>query len=239
MVGGPARAASPQAWFALALALGAQLVVHGLTPRPLARPADLPRAPSVAQARVMALGDAPALARAMMLGLQTYDVQPGVSLPLRTLDYPRVIEWLRLIVTLHPDSQYALLSAARLYAEVPDPARTRMMLDFIHQAFLEDPDRRWPWLAHAVVLARHRLGDTRLALFYARELRVHVDPGSAPPWIGEMEALALADLGEREAARVLLGGLLASGAITEPHERHFLIERLQALDAGSAAPKPR
>jgi hypothetical protein len=239
MVGGKLRSASPLAWAALTLALGAQLAMHGLTPRPRAQPADLSRPPSVGEARVIALGDAPALARAMMLGLQTYDVQPGVSLPLRTLDYPRVIDWLRLIVTLHPDSQYALLSAARLYAEVPDPARTRMMLDFIHAAFLEDPDRRWPWLAHAVVLARHRLGDTRLALFYARELRTHVDPGSAPPWVGEMEALALADLGEREAARVLLGGLLASGTITEPHERHFLIERLEALDTHAVAPKPR
>jgi hypothetical protein len=232
------RPAGAPAWTALLAALLLQCGVHALGPAPQARAESLAPAPSLPLARLMAFGDAPALGRAMMLGLQSYDVQPGVSLPFRTLDYPRVISWLRLILDLHPASQYALLSAAHLYAEMPDPVRTRLMLDFIHQSFLEDPDHRWPWLAHAVVLARHRLKDQDLALFYARELRLHVHEGAAPPWVRQMEALALADLGQREAARVLLGGMLASGAITEPHERHFLVERLQALDAelGVAGP---
>ncbi len=219
-------------------ALLLQTAVHLLGPAPQARAAALASPPALPLARLMAFGDAPALGRALMLGLQAYDVQPGISLPFRTLDYPRVIAWLRLIIDLHPASQYALLSAAHLYAEMPDPARTRLMLDFIHQAFLEDPDHRWPWLAHAVVLARHRLKDQDLALYYARELRLHVHDGAAPPWVRQMEALALADLGQRQAARVLLGGMLASGTLTEAHERHFLIQRLQALDAEAGTGPP-
>jgi hypothetical protein len=38
-------------------------------------------------------------------------------------------------------------------------------------------------------------------------------------------------MGEREAATVLLGGLLASGEISEPKEIHFLTERLKELRA--------
>lgn len=216
-----------------------QAAVHRGLPAPEASVAPLGAPPALATARLMALGEEAALGRAMMLGLQAYDVQPGISLPLRSLDYAKVVAWLRLVVALDSQSQYALLSAARLYAEIPDPGRSRQMLDFVHQAFLQDPDRRWPWLAHAVVLARHRLHDQQLALFYARELRVHVTPGAAPPWARQMEALALADLGQNEAARVLLGGLLASGSITEPNERNFLIERLKVLESGAERGTPQ
>ncbi|MDE3011883.1 MAG: hypothetical protein KGI67_13435 [Pseudomonadota bacterium] len=227
------RPAGAAVWLALALALLLQAAVHRALPPPQASVVPLGAPPALATARLMALGEDAALGRAMMLGLQTYDVQPGVSLPLRSLDYATVVAWLQLVVALDPLSQYALLSAARLYAEIPDAGRSRLMLDFVHQAFLQDPDRRWPWLAHAVVLARHRLQDQQLALFYAHELRVHVTPGAAPPWARQMEALALADLGRNEAARVLLGGLLASGSITEPNERNFLIERLKALESSA------
>ena len=39
----------------------------------------------------------------------------------------------------------------------------------------------------------------------------------------------LEDMGELETAKILLGGLLASGAITDAHEIHFLTERLNTL----------
>jgi hypothetical protein len=46
-----------------------------------------------------------------------------------------------------------------------------------------------------------------------------------------MHVLLLADMGDREAAQVLLGGLLASGAVTDPRETRFLLERLENADA--------
>ena len=39
------------------------------------------------------------------------------------------------------------------------PARMRQALDFIFDAFAADPNRRWPALAHAALLAKHRLHD--------------------------------------------------------------------------------
>jgi len=41
----------------------------------------------------------------------------------------------------------------------------------------------------------------------------------------------LEDIGEYETAKILLGGLLASGAITDAHEARFLTERLNTLQA--------
>ena len=239
LAGSGRRPAGRLAWSAVLVALALQLDAHRLSPPPRPNPEALSRAPSGPLARVFALGDPVALGRVLMLGIQAYDVQPGLSIPFRQLDYERLTGWLALILDLDPRSQYALLCASHLYAEVPDPERSRRMLDFIHTAFLADPDRRWPWLAHAVVLARHRLGDPQLALRFAHDLRTQVRDPSVPHWATQMEVFALADMSQTEAARALLGGLLESGAIVEPHERHFLIERLHALEQERGAPPQR
>jgi hypothetical protein len=53
-----------------------------------------------------------------------------------------------------------------------------------------------------------------------------------------MRIFILEDLGEIEAARVLLGGLLASGEVTEEKEVHFLTERLKSLEAAGKSSLP-
>ena len=42
-----------------------------------------------------------------------------------------------------------------------------------------------------------------------------------------MSVLLLADTGEIEAAKILLGGLLQAGSVTDPRELRFLLERLE------------
>ena len=69
------------------------------------------------------------------------------------------MQWLETILALDPAGQYPLLMAAQVYSQVPDPARERLMLEFVHQQFLHDPNRRWRWLAHAAIMAKHRLHD--------------------------------------------------------------------------------
>jgi hypothetical protein len=210
----------------LLLALAVQIVLHATAPAPRAEARDLPSPPELFALRVLAFGEEAALAGALMLWLQAFDHQPGLSLPFRELDYERVIAWLERILALEPRAHYPLLSAARVYTEVPDNARRRRVLDFVRASFLEDPGRRWPWMAHAVFVAAHRMGDLRLASELARELRINaVD---APSWARQMELFVLEDLGELEAAKVLLGGLIESGAIADPNEIRFLMERLGA-----------
>ena len=118
----------------------------------------------------------------------------------------------------------------RLYGQVADPERQRIMLEFAHEAFRARPAARWRWLAEAAILAEHRLGDRQLALRFARTLAARTRPGGdVPHWARDLQLLLLEDMGEFEAARLLIRGLLASGEIEDPHEIRFLQRRLEAL----------
>ncbi len=108
-----------------------------------------------------------------MLYLQSFDYRATNRDSYQNLDYGRLTGWLDSILALDPRSDYPLFSAARIYAEIADPERSREMLDFVYRAFLEDPNRRWPWLAHAALVAKHRLKDLPLALRYARAVQRH------------------------------------------------------------------
>jgi len=198
---------------------------------------DLPPAPSAQALRLASFGEPEATARLAMLYLQAFDLGGTQSRPFRDLDYARLIEWLRAILALDPRSAYPLFSAARLYAEVPDPQRSRAMLEFVHEEFLRAPNARWPWLAHAALLAKHRLGDLPLARRYAAALQRHTTDPGVPLWAKQMEIFVLEDMDELEAARIMLGGLLESGAIHDAGEARFLRQRLEELEAKSAARK--
>jgi len=219
------------AWIRAALLAGlaAQLGVQALRPPPAAAAEDLPPAPRAQALRAASLGEPAALSRLAMLYLQAYDLGASNALPYQRLDYARLVQWLRAIIDTDPRSEYPLFAAARVYAEVADPAKCRDMLAFIHQAFLEDPNRRWPWLAHAALLAKHRLQDLPLARRYAADIeRLATDPG-IPLWARQMEIFILEEMNELEAAKIMIGGLLATGRITDPQERRFLQGRLEVL----------
>ena len=141
----------------------------------------------------------------------------------------RPTAWLRALLELDPRGPYPLFAAARVYAEIRDPARSRLMLEFVYEQFLLDPNRRWPWLAHAALLAKHRLHDLPLARRYAAAIDRHTTAADVPLWARQMEIFILEDMNEIEAARIMLGGLLASGKITDPAEAAFLKQRLEAL----------
>jgi hypothetical protein len=216
------------AWIraSLGAALAAQLLWHGLaTTRPQGAAADLPAPPRAAALRLAALDEEPAAARLAMLYVQSFDISGFRA--------GRVIGWLEAALALDPRSAYPLFSAARIYAETPDPARSRAMLEFIHREFLRDPNRRWPWLAHAALLAKHRLRDLALARRYAADLERHVTAKDVPMWATQMEIFILEDMNELEAAKILLGGLLASGKVRDPAEARFLRQRLEALERRS------
>ena len=69
-----------------------------------------------------------------------------------------------------------------------------MMFELVHRRFLEDPARRWPWLAHAALMAKHRLGDAALASRYAGALAEHATDPSVPAWVRDMSAVIAADM---------------------------------------------
>lgn len=231
----PLRAVPGWLWLLLACALALQIA--GQASRRIAGPTaeDLPPAPRPEVLRLASFGEPEAASRVAMLYLQSFDLGGANSLPYRRLDYARLIEWLGSILALDPRSEYPLFSAARLYAEVPDPARSREMMEFIYREFLFDPNRRWPQLAHAALLAKHRLHDLPLALRYASAVARYATAAEVPLWAKQMRIFILEDMDEFEAARIMLGGLLESGAVKDPDEARFLAGKLKELEAESAA----
>ncbi|MEE9160493.1 MAG: hypothetical protein V3V73_01765 [Gammaproteobacteria bacterium] len=190
----------------------------------------LPEPPSQIESQLIGLGDSIATSKIFMLWLQAFDNQPGVSVPFKNLDYRRVIDWLERILALDPKGQYPLLAAGRIYGVVDDEEKKRQMLAFISEQFSKDPNRRWPSMVHAIYVAKHRLKDYPLALKFAHAVARQVTANDIPPWVKQMEIYVLEDMGEIESAKILIGGLLESGAITDAHEIQFLLGRLEKLE---------
>jgi hypothetical protein len=202
-------------------------LAHDRTPR--AAPATpLPPPPSVALLRIAAAGEPLFASASIVYALAHFEDRPGARLRFAELDYGRLAGWLARALALDPGGDHPLLLAAWLYAQVPDASRQRIMLDFVHAAFLVRPAKRWRWLAHAAIVARHRLHDDRLALRYAEDIAVHA-PG-APAWARQMRIFLLQDLGEREHAAHLLVQLLSGPSVHDAAERRFLEHRLRELD---------
>jgi hypothetical protein len=219
----PLAAVPAWLWMLLGASLVAQLAWQAALGPPRPAAAELPPPPSAQALRLASFGETEAAARLGMLYLQAFDM--------RELDYARLKSWLGSLIELDPRSQYPLFAASRIYAEHPDPARSRLMLEFVHQQFLLDPDRRWPWLAHCALLAKHRLKDLPLARRYAAAIDRHSSAADVPLWARQMEIFILEEMNELEAAKIMLGGMLASGAVRDPDEARFLKERLDELEA--------
>ncbi|MDH5535127.1 MAG: hypothetical protein OEZ08_06080 [Betaproteobacteria bacterium] len=225
-------------WVTLAAALALQVAWQATRPAPIAHAEALDAPPPEQVLRVASLGEPIALAQWLALYLQAFDNQPGISIPFLELDYPRVVRWLETILGLDPIGQYPLMMASQLYGQVPDEQKQRLMMSFVHREFLRDPDRRWRWLAHCAIMAKHRLKDVPLALRYAEDIARYAR--GASNWARQMRIFILEDLGERESATILLGGLLASGEVTDEKEIRFLTRRLEQLkNAGKSSPLPK
>jgi hypothetical protein len=220
----------------LAVAVIAQLLWQSSLAPPTAAASALSPPADVAWFRVASLGEPIATAQMLLLRLQAFDNQPGISLPYRDLDYDAVLSWLHTALALDPDTEYPLMMAAHLYSQVPDTRKQRQMLEFVHQQFLRDPEMRWRWLAHAAIVAKHRLNDLPLALAYAEDIVRHAR--HAQSWARQMRIFILEDMGEKDAAAVLLGGLLATDEVKDDAERHFLMQRLEALRSAEKSSNP-
>jgi hypothetical protein len=221
------RAVSRCVKLTLAGALALHIACQAFTPPPAAHASALREPPTAERLRIASLGEPVVVAQLLTLHVQASDNAPGVSVPFARLDYATLTAWLAALLELDPAAQYPLMMASHVYAQVADETRQRQMLDFVHREFLRDPNRRWRWLAHAAIVAKHRLRDLPLALRYAEDITRHAKGASS--WARQMRIFILEDMGEREAAAVLLGGLLESGEVADANELRFLGGRLDAL----------
>lgn len=219
----------------LLLAFCAQLSWHFMRQPLTAKGENLLAPPSLMAMRLASFGEPISLSKVSMLYLQAFDNQAGVNLSFQQLDYAQVEAWLDRSQALDPRSQYPLFAASQLYGEVNNEAKQRRMCDFIYRQFLLDPNHRWKAMTQAALLARHRLKDLSLAQKYAQAIRLYATAPQVPSWAKQMEIFLLEDMNELERAKILIGGLLQSGQISDPHESKFLEQRLTALEARLAS----
>ena len=198
---------------------------------------ELAPPPGMTALRLASLGDPIPLAKLLTLHLQSFDHRAGNPLPYQSLDYRRLAGWLEQLLRLDPVGQYPLMLASRVYAEVPIEPKQRLMMELVYAEFLKDPGRRWPWLAHVAVIAKHRLKDLALARRYAAAIQQHATGEDVPLWARQMEAFILEDMNELEAARLMIGGFIEKGMIKDEGELRFLEQRLQELERKAAVAK--
>ncbi len=201
-------------------------------PPPYAAAEALRRPPPENVLRLSSFGDAPMLARVMMLSLQGYDNQRGVSVPFRKLDYDIIGEWLDRIVALDERAEYPHFSAAKLYGVVNDESRRRKMVAWVRRHFAARPNERWEWMAFSTNLAHYTLKDEKLSLEMARELRQKTTPGAVPLWPRQSEIWFMESAGDYQAAANMLRQQLLDGEITEAIDYRFTIDRLTEMLAG-------
>lgn len=214
----------------LLLALVIQLLWHSMQEPMVAKAEDLARPLSTRTYVMSSLGEPIAASKFLNLWLQAFDNQPGASISFHQLNYPRLTEWLDTILELDPEGHYPMLVAARVYGSVQDHEKQRIMMDYVFYKFNEDPNKYWRWLAHAVITAKHELKDNELALKYAHALAEKATGKNVPYWAKDMKIIVLEDMGEVEAAKILVGALIDSGEITDPYELNFLAHKIAILE---------
>lgn len=216
--------------FLLFLSLTAQCIWHLSFSTLNTKRYELFTPPEESIIRLVSLDDTITAAKWVMLWLQAFDNQPGVSIPLKELNYDKLQDWLDLILELDNKIQYPLLAAIRFYGEVADESRQRKMIDYVSRKFLEDPNARWSFMTHAVYIAKHRIKDKQLAVACARLLRENAKGENVPYWAKQMEIFVLEDMGELESAMVIIGGLLESGELKDKRQIDFLTKRLKDIE---------
>ena len=214
----------------LVLALMLQLLWHSQQGPVVAEAEDLVAPLSVRTYVMSSLGEPIAASKLLNLWLQAFDNQPGASLSFHQLNYPRLTKWLDTILELDPEGHYPMLVAARVYGSVQDPVKQRIMMDYIFYKFNEDPNKYWRWLAHVVITAKHELKDFDLALKYANALAEKATGKNVPYWAKDMKIIVLEDMGQVEAAKILVGALIESKEITDPYELNFLTQKIAVLE---------
>ena len=217
------------------MALVAQWAFGSSLPFEWQQQTQAPAPPSPAMLSLASLGERQAAATGAVLYAQSFDAQAGRVLPIKGLDIARIQQWLALAAELNPTSAYPSFLSSRIYAEQAPPPVTREILHWIVSLHLQHPQTHWPALAHAVHLARHRLHDQPLARKLAGELSATPAHVAMPPWARQMQAFLQTDSTELEDAQALIGGLIASGQVTDERAIAVLLADLKSIEASIEA----
>ena len=193
----------------------------------------VPPVPTRDGAIMMALGDSEFAYRLGALTLQNLGDSGGRVTPIRDYSYPELGKWFQLMDGLDPASDHVPMLAAYYFGATRVPADVAVVVEYLSKIGQRPVGAKWRWLVHAIFLARHRMGDLELALDLAYKLtRMEPVDDVMPAWARQMPAFVLKEKGDREDARKIIEGLLASGRRFHANEVNFmqayLVEELGA-----------
>ena len=194
----------------------------------------------------MSFGDTQIYFRAMALNLQMAGDTFGRSTPLKDYNYPRLLEWFRLLDRLDVNclppqdldtcrastSNYVPGQAAYYFSRSQHPQDVKYVLDYLEEHSMRDPEANWWWLSQSIYLANSVLRDKQRAIRIASEL--HKVKADIPLWARQMEAFLHEDLGDKDKAeQVMCETFQQAGHLKDASKReqdfmiHFFEDRMK------------
>ncbi len=179
--------------------------------------------------RMISLGSNRLMSYLLAIGLQLHDNQKGKHVSYSRLDYDFLSQWLRTVYLLNPDSEYPAFLASRVYSQVKEKNKVRLMIQQIELMFESNPQKFWRRMTEACLLAKHQLKDLDLALNLAKQISSLPQSIKMPFWARDMKLILLDELDQNESAALLIVSLLQSGQIIDTDEKRFLEFRLSKI----------
>lgn len=163
---------------------------------------NVPPAPKTLSAKLSFLDDESFAYRAYGLALQNFG-SIGQTQSLKAYNYENLGGWFDLMDILDPKSHFMPYMAAYYFGATPDETQLKPVISYLEKRGLEPGPQNWRWLAQAAYLARHRMKDMDEALRISRELGSIYRVGM-PTWTRNMEPMLKADMGDKQAAYLLM-----------------------------------
>lgn len=162
----------------------------------------VPPIPSKQEMSALSFGDKQFYFRGLALNLQMAGDTFGRSTPLKDYNYPKLLEWFRLLDTLDSKSNYIPSVAAYYFSRSQHPKDVKYIIDYLEEHSMRDPEANWWWLSQSIYLANSVLGDKQRAIKIADEL--HKVKTQIPLWARQMEAFLREDMGEKDKAEQIM-----------------------------------
>lgn len=169
----------------------------------------------------VSLGDGEFFFRSSALHLINAGVSGGQAIPLKNLDFARLQDWFFLLDRFDSRSNLVPVLAGYWFGFTQHRPDARYIVDYLLARAEIDPEQGWRWRLQAIYLAKHRIGDLDLAFEIAQSSAAIDDP-NAPFFLKQMPAFVLEDMGEEEAALILLQSIMATHPELPDDEARFL-----------------
>jgi hypothetical protein len=182
--------------------------------------AIVPEVPGLSAIKAHSFGDEEFYFRVLALQIQNAGDSFGRFTALKNYNYQKLSEWFNLLDHLNSKSNFVPAIASYYYSQTQNVPDTRYIVNYLEKHSLKDLEHKWWWLAQAVYIANHKLGDKQLALRLAYKLAE--TPGKVPIWARQMPAFIHEQLGENEQAFIIIDRLLKDKDKLSPEELNFM-----------------